>query len=177
MTELESQVAALAAPREGGRVALVVQRLAGGKRATPSAIVLDPVGGVIGDRWSQSVLPPNPDAMVTLMRWDVAELLARRAGVPVEVLGDNVFADVDTSAANLPPGTMLRVGATTCVVTPKPHRGCSKFSARVGADAWALTRAPAWVDAQLRGVHLRVLEGGRVAVGDAVSVVSRPLSA
>ena len=176
---LSETIAALRPPRDEGTVALVVQRLPGEKRATPGMITLDVERGVLGDRWSGGRWPaglraPNPDAMVTLMRWDVADVLARRAGVPVEILGDNLFASLDTSAANLPPGTVLQVGSARCVVTPKPHTGCSKFSARVGSDALALTRADEWKLTQLRGVHLRVLEGGTASVGDAITVVARP---
>lgn len=171
---LSTLISALVAPKDRARIAMVVQRLPGETRATPPTIVLDPVRGVLGDRWSTGILPPNPEAMVTLMRWDVAETLARRAGVRVEILGDNLFATLDTSALNLPPGTVLRVGPARCVVTPKPHRGCAKFSRRVGVDAWELTRADEWAAAQLRGVHLRVLEGGAVGIGDAISVESRP---
>lgn len=177
---LTEMIAALSAPTDTAMIAMVVQRLPQESRATPPGILLDATRGVIGDRWSTTrtgpggLLPPNPDAMVTLMRWDVAEVLARRAGVPTEILGDNLFATLDTSAQNLPPGTILRVGETRCVVTPKPHTGCSKFSKRVGADAWALTRADEWRTTQLRGVHLRVLEGGWAHVGDPISVASRP---
>ncbi len=174
-SDLTRLIATLQAPSGETTVGLVVQRLPGEKRATPPTITLDPLHGVVGDRWS--LKNPNPEAMVTLMRWDVADVLARRAGVPIAILGDNVFATIDTSTSNLPPGTVLEVGGATCVVTPKPHTGCSKFSARVGADAWALTREARWVPTQLRGVHLRVLVGGDVSVGDRIRVIFRPSSA
>ncbi len=168
---LVDDVRALVADTDRAVVAMVVQRLPGEQRATPPSITLDPTCGVIGDRWGEAAAP-NPEAMVTLMRWDVAALLAARAGVPVEILGDNLFASLDTGASNLPPGTVLQIGGARCVVTPKPHRGCNKFAARVGKDAWALTLSEE--AAQLRGVHLRVLVPGEVAVGDIISVVSRP---
>lgn len=162
---------ALVAERDRSSANLLVRRLPGQLRETPPSIRLDPVVGVVGDRWSLAA-EPNPDAMVTLMRWDVASLVAERAGVPVALLGDNVFASLDTSAENLPPGTVLRVGAARCVVTVKPHRGCDKFRARVGADVLRFTVEHAPL--QLRGVHLRVLEPGDVALGDDVRVESRP---
>lgn len=162
---------ALVAERESAPAALLVQRLPGQLRDTPRSVRLDPEVGVIGDRWSLAA-EPNPDAMVTLMRWDVAWFLAERAGVPVALLGDNVFASLDTSAENLPPGTVLRVGAARCVVTLKPHRGCDKFRARVGADVLRFTVEHASL--QLRGVHLRVLDAGDVGLGDDVRVESRP---
>lgn len=161
----------LPAVREQAVAALLVRRLPGELRETPPVIRLDPTVGVVGDRWALSDAP-NPDAMVTLMRWDVAVFVAERAGVPVAILGDNVFASLDTSAENLPPGTILRVGEARCEVTVKPHRGCHKFSARVGADVLRFTVAHA--ARQLRGVHLRVLDGGEIGLGGDVRVVSRP---
>jgi hypothetical protein len=165
---LAEQIAALVPAADRARVALVVQRLPEERRVTPASVRLDPIGGVLGDKWSGG-RKPNPEAMVTLMRWDVACLLGDPAS-----FGDNVFASIDTSAANLPAGTVLRVGGALCVVTAKAHTGCSKFAVRSSDAALALTKSPEWKASQLRGVHLRVLEAGDVAVGDELIVVSRP---
>lgn len=158
-------------PSTVGQVEKVVQRLPGERRACPPVIRLDVKQGVVGDRWSSALLPKK-SAQVTAMRADVARLF--RQGSDYEILGDNLFISLDTSARNLPPGSRLRVGTARLEVTAKPHRGCDKFAHRVGNDAWAITRAPAWAPWQLRGVHLRVLEGGSVRVGDEVVVESRP---
>lgn len=167
---LESLLRALPAPPlDQATVVLLVLRQPDEKRVEPARIRLDPVEGAVGDRWSQGA-SPKLEAQVTLMRADVAGLLSPDPGI----FGDNVFATLDTSAQNLPPGTVLRLGTARLVVTPKAHTGCYKFAARAGADALALTREPAWVGHQLRGVHLRVLEGGEVGVGDAVIVEHRP---
>ena len=152
-------------------VTLVVLRLLEGRRLTPERVRLDPQLGVIGDRWALGATP-NPEAQVTLMRADVARLMSEEPAA----FGDNLFAALDTSAANLPAGTLVRVGTAVCQVTAKPHTGCAKFSARAGADALAISRAPEWKVHQLRGVHLRVLEAGEVAVGDEIVVVERPPS-
>lgn len=159
---------AMRAAGDHARVALVVRRLPNEGRDTPPEVVLDPDHGVVGDRWSRG--RRDRDAQVTLMRWDVAQVLTPR---PAE-LGDNLFASLDTSAGNLPPGTELAVGAARCVVTPKPHRGCNKFARRTSDAAWRLTLDAAFADRQLRGVHLRVLDGGVVRVGDAIRVLTRP---
>jgi hypothetical protein len=44
------------------------------------------------------------------------------------LFGDNLFVDLDISAANLPCGSRLRVGDAIVEVTPKPHNGFSKFA-------------------------------------------------
>lgn len=169
---LAARLSALAAaPRDRGVVRLLVQRLPGEGRVRPARVELDRERGVVGDRWALADRP-DPEDQVTLMRHDVARLL--RDGDDPAILGDNLFADLDTSAANLPAGTVLRVGGAVLEVTPAPHAGCRKFAARVGADALALTLDPAWRAQNLRGVHLRVRQGGSVAVGDEVVVVERP---
>lgn len=159
---------ALSPARDAAPIQLLVQRQPGERRLTPPSVTLDPELGVVGDQWSAD-LRPKLEAQVTLMRWDVAKLMHPQP----EILGDNLFASLDTSAENLPPGTVVRVGAALCAVTPKPHTGCSKFQKRVGKDALKLTRAEDWRAHQLRGVHLRVLERGEVRLGDEIQVVQR----
>ena len=166
---LESGLRALQPARDHAPVRLLVQRLRDEKRNLPELITLDPELGVLGDRWAQS-WPRKPEAQVTLMRWDVAALMHDEPAI----FGDNLFASLDTGADNLPPGTLLQVGEVRLEVTPKPHRGCYKFEARAGKDALEITRAPHWLNHQLRGVHLRVLQGGTVYLGDELVVVSRP---
>ncbi len=165
---LEQRLALLTPSPDLAPIALLVQRLPKDRRLTPASVMLDPEQGVIGDRWFTS-FRRKADAQVTLMRWDVASAMHEDP----RVLGDNLFASIDTSAQNLPPGAVLRVGAATCIVTPKAHTGCSKFEARAGSDALELTRDPAWRASQLRGVHLRVIEGGEVRLGDTIELLSR----
>jgi hypothetical protein len=165
---IEDALRALRPPHDRALVSLVVVRTDKNERSTPPRIQLDVEEGVVGDRWKRG---PKVDvnAQVTLMRWDVATLF----GPDPAIFGDNLFATIDTSRENLPAGTLLAVGTARCVVTPKPHTGCIKFSARAGADILALTRAEAWLPFQLRGIHLRVLESGEVGVGDEILVLSR----
>ena len=58
-------------------------------------------------------------------------------------------------------------------VTPEPHNGCLKFRQRFGADALGLTAHRDYRDRRLRGIYLKVIEGGEVGVGDAIEVLSR----
>ena len=164
---IEEAIRNLRPATDRARIELVVVRPQRNERATPPRIRLDVDEGVVGDHWKHG--KANPDAQVTLMRWDVATLF----GPDPAIFGDNLFAAIDTSEANLPPGTIVEVGAARCVVTPKLHTGCAKFSARTSADILALTRAEPWKPVHLRGIYLRVLESGDVAVGDELVVLSR----
>lgn len=158
-------------PQDQAHVERLIIREPAEQRRTPARLSLSREGGVQGDRWAHGA-SPNVAAQVTLMRADVAALFAN--GQPWEILGDNLMATLDTSAENLPPGTLLRVGSARCVVTPKPHTGCNKFAVRVGEAAWHITFDPAWKMFQLRGVHLQVLEDGEIALGEVIMVESRP---
>jgi MOSC domain-containing protein YiiM len=126
---------------------------------------------VEGDRWSRGSDSAR-DSQVTLMREDVARIFAN--GQPLSLFGDNLLVEMDLAEENLPAGTRLRIGTVLCEVTAKPHTGCGKFERRVGSAARAVTAAPEWVNAHLRGIHVRVLEPGDVSPGDAVCVLSRP---
>src|SRR5262249_34556225 len=132
---------------------------------------LTPDGGVERDRWSLRE-NPSPEAQITVMRADVAGVFA--GGQPLSLFGDNLLVELDLSSANLPAGTRLRVGTVLCEVTPKPHTGCGKFSARFGEDARAITAAPDFQDWRLRGLYIRVLEPGEVGPGDPIQVLRRP---
>src|SRR4029079_8249763 len=84
-----------------------------------------------------------------------------------------LFFDLDLSAANLPIGSRLRAGGVLLEVTPKAHNGCHKFKGRFGGDALRFVAPPERRPLNLRGIYLRVVEDGEVAVGDAVEVVMR----
>jgi MOSC domain-containing protein YiiM len=158
-------------PREGGRVALVVVRPAVDARALAARTALTAAGGLAGDRWALRP-DPRPENQVTMIRADIARLVAD--GQPAELCGDNLHVELDLSLENLPAGTRLAIGTALCEVTPKPHTGCGKFARRFGRDALAFANAAAHASLRLRGLHVRVLEDGEVAPGDAIRVVARP---
>jgi len=170
--ELEQKLGTLpAAPRDAGRVALLVRRRPDKVRETPTRIDLGPDTGVLGDAWGRGQKPDRA-AQVTVMEIDVAEMVAN--GQPLTVFGDNLFLALDLSVENLPTGSRLRLGRALLEVTAKPHNGCRKFAARFGHDALRLVANPELRHRNLRGIYLCVVEAGEVAVGDAVAVVSRP---
>lgn len=171
LDELLRAVAALPEPpTERGRLVHVTRRHAPGVHESLASVTLSREEGVPGDSWNRR-LPPNPDAQVSVVRADVAELIA--SGLPLSTSGDNLAVDLDISAANLPCGTRLRVGDAVVVVTPKPHVGCAKFAARFGADALAFVKSDAGRRLNLRGIYWRVVEPGLASVGSPVEVLAR----
>ncbi len=158
------------APKESGRLALIVRRRPDGERETPEYVQLFPEEGVPGDAWSRRP-PRDPLAQLAVMRRDVAELIAN--GQPLTVFGDNLFVDLDISAVNLPISTRLRVGEALVEVTSKPHDGCLKFKGRFGQDALRLVQAKKTRNQNFRGVYWRVIDAGGARVGDPIRVLTR----
>ena len=173
LAELVAGFQALAnAPRDSGRLALIVCRRAPGLHEALDRVRLTLEEGVPGDEWNRRS-PLNPEAQLTVIRRDVAELIAH--GQSLTVSGDNLVVDLDISAANLPVGTRLRVGEAVVEMSPKPHNGCAKFQNRFGQDAVRFVQAPATRAQNLRGVYWRVVEPGEVSAGAPIQVLSRPI--
>ena len=171
LAELEAGLAALApAPADLGRLAVILRRHADGTRETPPRVQLTPEDGVPGDGWARRP-PRDPEAQLAVMRRDVAELIAN--GQPITLFGDNLYVDLDISAANLPCGTRLRVGDAVVEVTPKPHNGCVKFRGRFGDDALRFVQAEPTRPLNLRGIYWRVVEPGEARRGASIVVLSR----
>src|SRR5262245_10210588 len=157
-------------PTDLGAVALVVARRDGGRRETPERIWFSPENGTAGDAWERQ-RNPNPDAQITVMQANVAQLIAN--GQPLELFGDNLFLTIDLSERNLPIGSQVRAGGCTLQVTPQPHNGCKKFRARFGADALRFVNDPVTRHRNLRGIYMRVVEAGEIGPGDMAQVLLR----
>ena len=80
--------------------------------------------------------------------------------------GDNLFVDMDLRPGNLPPGQRLQVGSAVIEITDTPHKGCDKFVERYGRDATVFVNTAGGRDNRLRGIYARVVQDGRIAVGD-----------
>lgn len=170
LSEAQLRLALLALPRPPvgvGVVRAVVLRPGAGLRASPRSVVLVAGGGVQGDSWERGAR--KPDAAVSVMRDDVARLIAN--GQDPALGGDNLRVDLDLHERSLPVGARLRVGAATCRISNKAHTGCRRFAARFGAPARELPLSPEWAAHRLRGVFFEVLVGGEVRLGDPVEVL------
>lgn len=170
LEELARGLERLAPPRDRGELALIVARRDRGTRETPKRALLTPAGGVPGDAWLRNS-PEKIDAQLAVMRADVARLVAN--GQPLSLFGDNLLVELDLSLSNLPTGSRLRLGAALLEVTPEPHNGCLKFRQRFGGDALRLTADRRFRDLRLRGIYMKVVEEGEVALGDPIQVLSR----
>ena len=160
-------------PAAEGTVELIVRRPAEDEREVIEEGVLDLVEGLVGDDWlgrgssSMEDRSANPDAQLTLMNARAAALVAgSRERWPIA--GDQLYVDLDLSIDNLPAGTRLAVGEAVIEVTPEPHTGCSKFSARFGSEAIKFVNKSPGRELRLRGLNARVVTPGTVRAGDPI---------
>jgi hypothetical protein len=158
----------LGSPPDAGRVEMVVWRPAEDEREVVAEARIEPGAGLVGDSWSAR--GDSREAEVTLMNARCVALLAGDID-RWSLAGDQLYVDLDLSERNLPAGSRLRVGEVVLEVSAKPHRGCSKFAARFGADALRFVNSAVGRAARLRGLNARVIEGGVVRSGDVATKV------
>ena len=161
------------APKVNGTLALIVRRPQVDAREVLAEGELNTVEGLAGDTWNRRGSSrttdgsPHPDMQLNLMNVRVAEAVAGSMK-RWPLAGDQLYVDLDLSQANLPPGTRLSIGSAVIEITPQPHTGCGKFSARFGLDALKFVNSPEGRALGLRGVNARVVTPGRVRAGDSV---------
>jgi hypothetical protein len=159
-------------PVDAGRVELIVRRPAPGEREVLLDGELSVEAGLVGDRWSIAADGelPDPDAQLTLMNSRAASLVA--GGTDHGGLaGDQLYVDLDLSRENLPAGTRLEIGSAVVEVTAVPHTGCGKFARRFGVDALKFVNSKDARALNLRGINAKVIVGGTVRLGDAITKV------
>jgi hypothetical protein len=158
-------------PRDRGELKLIVRRPDVGVREEVAEADLDVAVGLVGDTWHmrKSRLTadgsPHPDMQLNIMNTRVVALVAQDPS-RWALAGDQLFVELDLSAANLPPGTRLAIGEALIEVTAQPHTGCSKFVSRFGVDAMKFVNSDLGRELNLRGINAKVVRSGRIRVGD-----------
>ncbi len=172
--ELQAGLAVVrATPKERGVLELIVRRPAVGVREVLETGELDLAEGLVGDTWKDRGSTRtgdgtrHPDMQLNVMSSRAVALVAgARARWPLA--GDQLYVDLDVSAANPPPGTRLSIGSAVIEVTDQPHTGCGKCVERFGLEEMKFVNSPVGRELQLRGINARVVQPGTIRAGDAV---------
>jgi hypothetical protein len=160
-------------PKDSGTLELIVRRPAEDQREILHEAELDLTTGLIGDTWqfrSSSRTLDNsahPDMQLNIMNARAIQLVAQCKD-RWNLAGDQLYVDLDLSDENLPPDTQLSVGSAIIQVTNQPHTGCKKFVARFGLDAMTFVNSEIGKKLRLRGINAKVLQAGKIQVGDQV---------
>jgi MOSC domain-containing protein YiiM len=170
--ELEAGIASiLQSPTNDGRLEMIVRRPDVGLREIVETAELTLLEGLAGDSWKNR-MHPILDMQINIMNARAIALVAReRDRWPLA--GDQLYLDMDLSAANLPPGSQLTLGSAIIEITAIPHNGCGKFASRFGMEATRFVNSPLGKDLHLRGLNARVVKPGTIRTGELARKVQR----
>lgn len=165
-----------AAPKTDAPIAMLCFRPGFGLRTHPQSLRMTRAEGIPGERWL--TLPwlrladgsPDPRIQVSILPTRVLDLVWRDRTTTLHP-GDSIVADLDTSHANTPPGTLIRAGSAILRVSDEPNDGCVKWKARYGVAAMDWITAPAHHALRLRGILCSVEEDGEVTLADRLVVL------
>jgi MOSC domain-containing protein YiiM len=167
----------LDSPKDDGVLEAIVVRPEHGKRQDVQSCDISLEGGVHGDHWAKGCWmstedgKPHPDVQICIMNARCIALVAHeRERWPLA--GDNLLIDLDLRPDNLPPGQRLAIGSAIIEITSVSHNGCENFVERYGRAAVVFVNAPKGKALRLRGIYARVVQDGRISVGDRVVKVS-----
>ena len=162
------------APKDDGRLEMIVRRPSVGAREVLDVGELDVVNGLAGDTWFMRGSTRStdglrhPDMQLNIMSSRAVALVAQ-VRERWALAGDQLYVDMDLSEDNLPAWTKLRLGSAIIEVTDQPHTGCGKFVERFGVEAMKFVNSPVGRSLRLRGLNARVGQPGTVRVGDLVT--------
>lgn len=166
----------LAAPKTGSAVEMLCFRPGFGERDFRSELTVTRDRGIPGERWGQAPWlkledgSGHPGIQISILPRRVLDLVWRDRENVIHP-GDTFVCDIDTTRANLPPGTVLAVGTARLRVSEVPNYGCAKWKVRYGTPAYDWVRAPEHADLHLRGVLCSVERDGVIRLGDRVQVL------
>jgi hypothetical protein len=162
-----------ASPKDVGRLDAIVLRPTRETRVIVEEAEVDLELGVVGDNWLARGSSSSPDGSARLD--SQVTLINTRVLAAIEpdpsrwpLAGDQLYVDFDLSIEHLPIGARVQVGEAILEVSPAPHVGCAKFSARFGSDALKWTNTPDGRALRMRGMNAMVVQPGTVRVGDEV---------
>ncbi len=162
-----------AAPKDKGRLDLIVMRPEPDARVVPEKFEVRAADGLPGDHWINGTGyaledgSGDPDTQICMMMSGCIKAIAGDKG-NWPPAGDNFFIDMDLTPANMPPGTRFAIGSAEFVVSELRHNGCQKFIDRYGRDACVFVNTGEGKIHRLRGIYARVTQDGIVNVGDEV---------
>jgi len=163
----------LRSPKDNGVLDMIVRRPQVEEREVLTEGRLDMVEGLEGDNWKTrgstktADNSPHPEMQINIMNSRVIDLVANGKD-RWHLAGDQLFIDMDLSDENLPAGTKLSIGEAVLEVTPIPHSGCKKFTARFGLEAMKFVNSPLRKELHLRGINAKVVQAGSIRTGDTV---------
>ena len=163
----------LKAPRNGGKLKMIVRRPAEDQREVIPSGMLDEKTGLIGDNWLERGCgltedgSAHPDMQLNIMSSRAIALIAGDEEY-WPLAGDQLYIDMDLSEVNMPAGTQLSIGSCVIEVTAEPHTGCKKFAQRYGEEALKFVNSPLGKQLHLRGINAKVIQSGLITVGDEI---------
>ena len=166
----------LRSPKDNGVLDMIVRRPQVEEREVLTEGRLDMVKGLEGDNWKTrgstktADNSAHPEMQINIMNSRVIDLVANGKD-RWHLAGDQLFIDMDLSDENLPAGTKLSIGEAVLEVTPIPHSGCKKFTARFGLEAMKFVNSPLRKELHLRGINAKVVQAGSIRTGDTVKKI------
>ena len=161
------------APKDDVPIETLCFRPGFGARQFPNQIEVTRRGGITGERWLKAPwmkLPdgaPDPAIQVSILGLRVHDAVRFN---PQNMLqpGDIIIADLECSEANMPTGTLLKIGSTVLRVSGVFNTACVKWKARYGAEAFEWINTPKYRPIRLRGLLCSVYQDGEISKEDRI---------
>ena len=156
------------APKDDVPIETLCFRPGFGARQFPNQIEVTRRGGITGERWLKAPwmkLPdgaPDPAIQISILGRRVHDAVRFD---PQNMLhpGDTIMADLDCSEANMPTGTLLKIGSAVLRVSGVFNTACVKWKARYGAEAFEWINTPKYQPIRLRGLLCSVYQDGEIS--------------